>query len=94
MVALVPCVARQPSPVLTLAELEAADPRAPAGGRERRFACPLPSYADKPRDAAHRSISLNVATGEWTCYRCGAGGRLRLCNGGTPARPPACGLAR
>jgi len=64
-------------PVLTLAELEAFDPRASAGGRERRFTCPLPACQEKRPNAAHRSLSLNVATGAWCCYRCGASGQLR-----------------
>ena len=64
-------------PILSLADLEAFDPHAPAGGRERRFTCPLPACADKPKGPSHRSLSLNVATGEWTCYRCSAGGQLR-----------------
>jgi Toprim-like len=63
-------------PVLTLAELEAADPHAPAGGRRRRFLCPLCGDA-KRRDAEHRSLSLEVATGGWRCFRCGAKGQLR-----------------
>ena len=64
-------------PVLTLAELEAFDNSAPAGGRERRFLCPLPGCAGKARDAAHRSLCLSVATGAWCCHRCGASGVLR-----------------
>src|SRR3712207_2112828 len=65
------------SPVLTLAELEAFDVGTSPGRAERRFCCPLPACADKPRDAAHRSLSLNTATGEWYCFRCTAGGQLR-----------------
>ena len=64
-------------PVLTLADLEAFDPRAPAGKPERRFCCPLPACSGKPIDAAHRTLSLNVNTGVWTCYRCGGAGQLR-----------------
>ena len=65
------------SPILTLAELEAFDVGAPPGRKERRFCCPLPACADKPRDAAHRALSLNTSTGEWHCHRCTAGGQLR-----------------
>jgi len=66
-------------PVLSLADLEAHDPEAPQGGRERRFFCPLPDprCAGKPRDSAHRSLSLNTETGLWVCHRCGGAGRLR-----------------
>jgi len=62
---------------LTLADLEAADPHAPAGTRERRFCCPLPACAGKPQDAAHRTLSVNVRTGAWHCFRCDARGVLR-----------------
>ena len=64
-------------PILTLADLEAFDPRASGGSRERRFCCPLPACAGKPIDAAHRTVSVSVATGAWTCYRCGGSGKLR-----------------
>lgn len=63
---------------LTLAELEAFDPDAPGSDGERRFCCPLPGVCTgKPVDAKHRSLSLNVATGEWYCFRCQAGGQVR-----------------
>jgi hypothetical protein len=71
-------------PVLALDDLEAFDPGAPRGGRERRFCCPLEACAVKPADAGHRSLSLNVETGAWTCYRCGGSGQLR-----EHWRPPA-----
>ncbi|MGE0885467.1 MAG: toprim domain-containing protein [Blastocatellales bacterium] len=60
---------------LTLVELELYDPRARAGQSQRRFLCPF-CGADKPRDAAHRSLSLNVQTGRWICHRCGERGLL------------------
>jgi hypothetical protein len=63
--------------VLSLVELEALDPRAPAGGAERRFCCPLAACAEKARDGAHRSLSVNVRTGAWRCHRCGGRGLLR-----------------
>jgi hypothetical protein len=56
---------------LTLAELESFDPQAPPSrGNERRFCCPLPECAGKPRDTAHRSLCVNVSTGQWLCNRC------------------------
>ena len=64
-------------PVLSLADLEAFDPGAREGHRERRFCCPLPACAGKRVDPAHRSLSVNVQTGAWTCHRCGAKGCLR-----------------
>jgi hypothetical protein len=64
------------APVFSLADLEAFDPRPAGAGRERRFCCPLPACLDKPRDRAHQSLSVNAETGLWTCYRCGAGGKL------------------
>jgi len=60
---------------LTLAELELYDPRSRTGRSQRRFLC-LFCGADKPRDAAHRSLSLNVQTGRWICHRCGERGLL------------------
>lgn len=62
---------------LSLADLEAFDLCAPAGAGERRFCCPLPACAGKPRDAAHRTLSVNVQTGAWHCFRCDARGVLR-----------------
>ncbi len=64
-------------PVLTRADLEAHDPRAADHGEERRYLCPLPACAGHQIGARHRSLALNVASGLWTCHRCGAGGRLR-----------------
>ena len=63
-------------PALSLADLEAFDSRPAGGGRERRFGCPLEACRDKPRDRAHQSLSVNTETGAWTCYRCGAAGKL------------------
>lgn len=64
-------------PRLTLADMERHDPQAPpARGDERRFCCPLPECAEKPIDATHRSLCLNVATGEFICNRCHGKGKL------------------
>lgn len=57
-------------PILSLADLEAHDPAAPAGRNERRFRCPL----CKP-DGRH--LALNVDTGAWWCHRCLSYGLLR-----------------
>lgn len=63
------------TPRLSLADLENHDPHAPRGGRERRFACPFCGN-DKPKDAAHRSVSANAESGAWFCWRCKASGKL------------------
>lgn len=70
-------------PILSLAALEAFDVGVPHGNR-RRFCCPL-CGADKPHDAAHRSLSVESASGLWKCFRCNASGRLREF---WPAREP------
>jgi len=66
------------APALSLADLEAFDPRAAStcGAGERRFCCPLCGH-DKGRDAAHRCLCLNSESGLWTCNRCKATGKLR-----------------
>jgi hypothetical protein len=59
-------------PILTLAEIEAFD----TGNMSSRRLCPLCGI-EKPRDASHRSLSLDAASGKWKCFRCGTGGVLR-----------------
>lgn len=61
---------------MNLGELEAFDPGARAGSRERRFCCPLEGCQGKRVDAAHRSLSVNVETGAYRCHRCGEAGLL------------------
>jgi len=68
---------RQDRPVLTLVDLEAFDPTAPAGKVERDFCCPLPACAGKSTTTAHRSLSVNTASGRWVCHRCHEAGTLR-----------------
>lgn len=68
-------------PALSLAELESFDSRALGlrlgqGGKEQRFLCPLCGDG-KPKDAAHRCLSLNSQSGVWHCHRCGQNGKLR-----------------
>ena len=60
---------------LSLADLTAFDPDAPARRIERRFLCPL-CHGTRDRDDAHRSLSANVKTGVWWCHRCEAKGLL------------------
>lgn len=59
---------------LSLTELEALDPGS-GNGNERRYLCPM-CGPEHRQDAAHRCLSVNVATGAWTCHRCGAAGLL------------------
>ena len=62
---------------LSLADLEAFDPRPQIKGREQRFLCPLPGLCqDKKRDNAHRALSVNLDTGAWRCWRCGEVGLI------------------
>lgn len=61
---------------LSLTELESFDPRAPSGGRERRFCCPLCGQS-KSMDAEHRSIAVDTDTGKWFCHRCHAKGVIK-----------------
>ena len=59
-------------PALSLAEIDAFDPHGPSA----RKWCPM-CGDDKPKDAAHRSLSVDRETGLWNCFRCGAGGLAR-----------------
>lgn len=69
-----------PSKHFDLRELEEFDPQSStrsgaSSGRERRFLCPLCGDG-KPRDAAHRSVCVNLQNGAWNCKRCKATGKL------------------
>jgi CheY-like chemotaxis protein len=44
--------------------------------RVRRFCCPLAACRDKPRDWAQQSLRVSTESGDWLCFRCGAGRRL------------------
>jgi hypothetical protein len=68
--------APEPHGFISLADLEAHDPRASSRGRERRYLCPFCGDG-KPKNAAHRSLSLNMESGAYVCYRCEARGKLR-----------------
>lgn len=63
-------------PTLTLAELDAYDPRPAGAGVERRYCCPLEGCRDKPVDRAHQSLCVNVESGLYVCYRCTARSKL------------------
>jgi hypothetical protein len=62
---------------LTLAKILAFDPNGGRGPeRGKRYLCPL-CHGGRRADAAHRSLSLDVARGLWNCKRCGATGKIR-----------------
>ena len=56
---------------LSFVELNAYDPH-----EGQRRLCPLCGDG-KPRDSAHRSLSVDLQSGLWKCFRCGQSGRLR-----------------
>ena len=73
---------------LSLQTLNGFDPRTSLHGRECRFCCPT-CGGDKPRDAGHRSLSVNLVTGLFICHRCGAKGKLgEVTTEGRPVPPP------
>lgn len=59
---------------LTRAEIEAHDPE---GGKGGRWLCPLPECSGHTDPRRHRSLSLALDTGLWTCHRCHAQGQLK-----------------
>lgn len=66
---------------LSLSELEGFDLHASSfrlgqEAKQQRFLCPLCGDG-KPKDSAHRCLSLNPQNGVWHCHRCGEGGKLR-----------------
>jgi DNA primase len=61
-----------------LADLERHDPRPLRRGGRTRYLCPLSHMClDKPRDDAHRSLSVENLSGVFYCHRCGEKGKLR-----------------
>jgi DNA primase len=66
----------EPHGFISLSDLETYDPHPSGGGRERRFLCPFCGDC-KPKNDAHRSLSLNSESGVYYCYRCKVGGKLR-----------------
>ena len=62
---------------LSLRFLEDFDQGAARGikSREKRFLCPFCGES-KPRDAAHRCLSVALDGGLWVCHRCGERGKL------------------
>ena len=66
-----------PDTALSLADLERNDPKAKIRGRECRFLCPLPACSDHQKPKEHRSLTANMDTGAWHCWRCKAAGKLK-----------------
>jgi DNA primase len=63
---------------VSLSQLEAHDPHPLRQGSRVRYLCPLsPACREKPRDNAHRSLSVETVTGVFYCHRCGEKGKLR-----------------
>lgn len=59
--------------LLSVAEMDTYDPT--GVGNPRRL-CPA-CGDEKPKDAAHRSVSVDYTTGLYRCFRCGLKGKLR-----------------
>ena len=74
-------------PALSLAELEAYDRHPSGAGAERRFCCPCPPCREKAVDRTHQSLTANVESGAWICWRCQATGKLTERWTDRPARP-------
>ncbi|HEX9998326.1 MAG TPA: toprim domain-containing protein [Abditibacterium sp.] len=59
-------------PILSLREIDDFDPQGPP---QRKW-CPLCGDG-KPKDGAHRCLSIERQNGLWKCFRCGASGQAR-----------------
>ncbi|NBT27298.1 MAG: hypothetical protein EBT09_12295, partial [Actinobacteria bacterium] len=61
---------------LSLAELEANDPRGQARGNTRRFRCPLDACDGSTYRGPAQPLAVDMTTGAWMCHRCGSSGLL------------------
>ena len=59
-----------------LADIEAFDNDPRVSGVYSKFQCNQPACEGKPHDALHKSLSVNMETGVWHCFRCSAHGVL------------------
>ncbi len=59
-----------------LADIEAFDNEPRVSGVYSKFQCNQEACAGKPHDALHKSLSVNMETGVWHCFRCSAHGVL------------------
>ena len=67
---------------LSLADLEANDPRGQSRGNTRRFRCPLDACDGATYRGPAQPLAVNMTTGAWMCHRCNSSGLL------TDFRPP------
>ena len=61
---------------LSLADLEANDPRGQSRGNTRRFRCPLDACDGATYRGPAQPLAVNMTTGAWMCHRCGSSGLL------------------
>ena len=61
---------------MMLADIETFDPDPRISGVYSKFQCNQPACEGKPHDALHKSLSVNMETGVWHCFRCSAHGVL------------------
>jgi hypothetical protein len=59
-----------------LTDIEAFDPDPRVSGAYTKFMCNQPACEGKPDDSIHKSLSVNMETGVWHCFRCSAHGVL------------------
>ena len=61
---------------LSLADLEANDPRGQSRGNTRRFRCPLDACDGATYRGPAQPLAVDMTTGAWMCHRCGSSGLL------------------
>ena len=61
---------------LSLADLEANDPRGQSRGNARRFRCPLDACDGATYRGPAQPLAVDMTTGAWMCHRCGSSGLL------------------
>lgn len=74
---------------LSLADLEANDPRGQSRGNTRRFRCPLDACDGATYRGPAQPLAVNMTTGAWMCHRCGSSGLLTEYWTHRPADPRA-----
>jgi Toprim-like len=61
---------------LSLADIEANDPRGQSRGNTRRFRCPLDVCDGATYRGPAQPLAVDMTTGAWMCHRCGSSGLL------------------